>query len=69
MPRTSLNQLLGLATVDPGFCHLLLTSPEEAVQQQGIDLTPIEREVLLTITAHDLQEFSQQLLAKLESIP
>jgi len=66
MSRATINRLLALAIVDPGFCNLLLTSPVEAAQQHCIDLAPLEREVFLTITAHDLQELSQQLLEKLE---
>ncbi len=64
MSRATINQLLGLAIADPDFCRLLLASPVEAAQQQGIDLTLVEKKILLTIVAHDLQEFCQQLLAK-----
>ena len=52
-----INEILGLAIVDPTFQGKLLASPLSAVQERGFDLTPEETDILQCIHAHDLCEF------------
>lgn len=60
-----INEILGLAAIDHEFCQRLLVDPLRAAQEQGFRLTPREQSIFNTITARDLQEFSQQVLASL----
>jgi hypothetical protein len=65
MSWKTLNAILGLATVDEEFCHLLLENPLKAVVSQNFELTREEKAAIKTIAAKNLSEFSQQLMALL----
>lgn len=60
-----INEILGLAIVDPTFQNKLLASPLSAVQEQGFNLTSEEMHILQCIQTHDLCEFSQRLIEEL----
>jgi hypothetical protein len=62
-----INAILGLASVDQTFCRALLENPLQAVQAKKFALTAEEEEVFKRISARDLAEFSQMLLAHLEA--
>jgi hypothetical protein len=61
-----LNALLSAAVVNKHFCALLLTNATLALAAgyagQAFDLTPEERQLVLTIQAGSLVEFSRQLI-------
>lgn len=61
-----INQILGLAAVDKEFAQALLREPLAAVQERGFQLTAEERQAFSTISASNLQEFSQHLLQELK---
>jgi len=63
--RKIINAILGLASVDQDFCEELLKDPLQAVQAKNFELDPDEQKVFKQISAHDLYEFSQMLLALL----
>ena len=63
MSWITLNEMLGLATVNPRFLKELLAEPVAAAQAWGFDLTTSEESVLQNIVVHDLQEFSQAICA------
>jgi hypothetical protein len=67
MSRKIINAILGLASVDQAFRRELLENPLQAVQAKQFELTPEEEEIFKRISARDLSEFSQQLLAHLDS--
>jgi len=67
MSWTTINEIIGLATVDPYFCEELLLHPLFAVQEQGFELTPLEQNIFELIQAQDLSEFSQIVLDQLTS--
>lgn len=67
MTRKTINAILGLASVDQVFCQNLLENPLEAVQSKKFELSEEEQEIFKRISAHDLYEFSQALLALLDS--
>ena len=69
MSWQEINELLGLAMIDPGFRQRLLTDPLMAAKSKDFDLTEQERETLRKITAHDLSNFSQQIIVKLAPYP
>jgi len=69
MSWQEINELLGLAMIDPDFCRKLLTDPLKAANSKGFNLTERERETLCRITAHDLCNFSQQIIVKLAPYP
>lgn len=62
-----INAILGLATVDEEFCRSLLANPLAAVQSRQFTLTPEEQAVFQSISATTLEEFSQQLVARLQA--
>jgi len=64
-----INTILGLATVDEEFCRALLADPINAVKARHFILTTEEQEVFQTISAANLSEFSQQLVALLKADP
>jgi len=59
----TLNEMLGLATVNPKFQRELLAEPVAAAHAWGFDLTSSEESVLRNIVAHNLQDFSQAICA------
>jgi len=61
-----INTILGLATVDEEFRRALLADPLAAVQAQQIELTAEEQDAFRAISAGNLSEFSQQLIALLD---
>jgi len=61
----TINQILGEAIVNPDFCRDLLASPVLTIETSGWHLTEEERQVLGTIHAQSLTEFSQLLLSRL----
>lgn len=65
MSWQTINEILGLAAIDHEFCQRLLVDPLRAAQEQGFQLTSREQSVLSNITARDLHELSQQILAAL----
>lgn len=60
-----LNEILGLASIDQEFCRKLLDHPIEAIKEKGFTITREEREVLSTIQARDISDFSGHLLNRL----
>ncbi|MBV9615920.1 MAG: hypothetical protein JO011_17015 [Ktedonobacteraceae bacterium] len=58
MSWKTVNEILGLASIDSEFCRELLEKPLEAVQRRGFQLTDREREVMSKIVADNLYEFS-----------
>ncbi|MDQ2902635.1 MAG: Os1348 family NHLP clan protein [Ktedonobacteraceae bacterium] len=67
MTRKIINAILGLASVDQAFCQDLLENPLQTVQSRNFELTPEEQEVFKQVSARDLYEFSQKLLALLNA--
>lgn len=67
MSWTTLNEILGLAIVDPTFRRKLLHSPLHAIHEREFVLSPEETCVLQRFHAHDLVEFSQYILDHLGS--
>jgi len=61
----TINQILGEALINPDFCRNLLASPVQTIEISGWHLTEEERQVLETIHAQSLAEFSQLLLSRL----
>lgn len=62
MPLETMNQILGLATVDRKFAQELLEDPITAIEAHGFTLTEREKEMLLASKAKNLQELSQYIL-------
>ena len=62
MSWQTVNEILGLAAIDPDFCQKLLQEPLRAVQSQGFKLSKEEEYVFSSIKAEDIHDFSQQLL-------
>lgn len=65
MSWRTINIILGIAATDPDFFEDLKRDPQEAVSRHGLDLTPQELNVLKSISATGLAEFSQELIDKL----
>jgi hypothetical protein len=65
MSWSTVNEILGLAIVDPAFRGKLLSSPLKAVEEQGFVLTHKEVCVIQRIHARDLTDFSQQIIDNL----
>lgn len=65
MSWDTINQILGLATLDDDFCQALLLHPLSAIQQQGFQLTQSESEVIEQVSASTLCEFSRLVSARL----
>ncbi len=61
----TINQILGEAAINPDFCRELLASPVQTIEANGWHLAEEERQVLETIHAQSLTEFSQLLLSRL----
>ncbi len=65
MQHKSLNQLLCAATVNGRFCETLLHNPAKALAAGYCDhtfaLTPEERDLVLGIEAHRLEDFAAQV--------
>ncbi|HEU5378447.1 MAG TPA: Os1348 family NHLP clan protein [Ktedonobacteraceae bacterium] len=59
MPWKNINQILGLACIDPEFWRALQKDPFAAIQTQGFELTPEEMVMLSKIMTSDLDEFCQ----------
>lgn len=62
MSWSTVNEVLGLAIVDPIFRSKLLSSPLSAVQEREFDLTSEELRIIQEINARDLAEFSQCII-------
>jgi len=65
MSWQTINEFLGLATIDPNFCQALLKDPLSAIRQWGFKLTAKEEHVLKSIHAEDIAELSQKLIDQL----
>jgi hypothetical protein len=65
MSWSTVNEILGLAIVDPTFRRELLSSPLKAVEEQGFVLTLEEICVIQRIHARDLTDFSQHIIDNL----
>jgi len=65
MPWKTLNEILGLASIDSEFCQELLHQPLYAVQKKGFQLSEREREVMSKIVADNLYEFSLVVFTEL----
>jgi hypothetical protein len=63
MSWQAIDEMLGLALIDPVFCEALLREPIRAAEDQGFKLTAEEKRFFQGIRAHDLSEFSQRLIA------
>lgn len=61
-----INAILGLAATDDAFCQDLLKNPIDAIKTREFALTKVEEEKFGHISASDLSEFSQQVLALFE---
>ncbi|MBN1660140.1 MAG: hypothetical protein JXA93_17200 [Anaerolineae bacterium] len=63
MNHKSLNQLVCAATVDRHFCEMLLRDPASALAAGYLNhtfmLTPEERDLVVGIRAHALEEFAE----------
>lgn len=66
MSRKIINAILGLASVDQTFCQELIENPLQAVRAKQFVLTSEEEAMFQQISAHNLYEFSQLLLALLD---
>lgn len=65
MSWETINQILGLATLDGNFCQELLEHPVEAAQKKGFTLTQKEEEVFSQIAVTTLPELTQFVFEKL----
>jgi len=65
MSWETINQILGLATLDDAFCQALLKHPLIAIQKRGFKLTQEEKEALNQIHVDSLPEFTQLVFDKL----
>lgn len=65
MSKEILNEIIGLAMIDPVFCEQLLADPLKAAIDQGFQLTPGERAAFSQIRADTIYDFSSQVLEKL----
>ncbi len=66
MSWKTINHILGLAAVDHQFWQELKKDPLAASQARGFELTSEEEQVLSSIEASTLAEFSQRLLDELD---
>jgi hypothetical protein len=66
MSRKMINQIIGLAAIDPAFWQALQERPMETLEARGFQLTAEERAIFLKITALPFPEFCQSLLELLE---
>ncbi len=57
-----INDIIGLATINPDFCRAFLDNPTQAARAHGFTLTLEEEQVLNTIKVNDIYEFSQKLI-------
>ncbi|HET8846869.1 MAG TPA: Os1348 family NHLP clan protein [Ktedonobacteraceae bacterium] len=70
MSWQTIDDMLGLAIIDPAFREELLHSPVVAAKDRGFRLTPDEERLVETIRARDLSEFSQYIVdAKNSTLP
>ena len=69
MSWQTLNEVLIMAAVDPDFCQALLKNPVATIEAHHWKLTAKERQILASLKARDLAEFSQLLLAHLPQDP
>ncbi len=67
MSWKTVNEILGLASIDSEFCRELLEKPLDAIRKKDFDLTDREREVMGKIVADNLYEFS--LIVFTELVP
>lgn len=58
MSWKTVNEILGLASINSEFCRELLQKPLDAICKKDFDLTDREREVMGKIVADNLYEFS-----------
>ena len=65
MSWQTINEILGLATVDPVFRQALLKDPLPAIHDQGFQLTEREVQALTNVQAKDIYELSQKLIERL----
>ena len=65
MSWETINQILGLATLDDDFCQALLHEPLVAIQKRGFQLSQEEKEVFNHITAGSLPELTQLVFDEL----
>lgn len=63
MSWKAINELMGLAIVDPDFCQELLADPHAAIRKKDFDLTTKELEVIGTIRADNIAEFSKIIMS------
>lgn len=65
MSKEILNEIIGLAMIDPVFCEQLLANPQKAAVDQGFQLTPEEQAAFSQIQADTIYDFSGQVMEKL----
>ncbi len=59
------NQILGLASIDQKFRHILQDDPISATEMLGFELTPEEQKVFKECASLNFAEFCQCLLEHL----
>jgi len=65
MSWRTINQILGLASIDPTFRQYLQQDPLVATEAAGFELTAEEREVFRAGTSLGFAEFCQHVLQRL----
>jgi hypothetical protein len=65
MSWKTINQILGLASIDPEFRQTLQVDPISAAEAQGVELTREEQEVFKELSPLNFPEFCQRLLERL----
>lgn len=65
MSWKTINKIIGLASLDPGFRETLLHDPVAAIESQGFELTCEERKELQACASRTLVEFCQNVLERL----
>ncbi len=70
--KVEINRLLSAAIVSRSFCNQLLKEPQYALskgyQGETFQLTQEERNIVLSIKAHDLASFANQVLVQCDRI-
>jgi hypothetical protein len=61
----TINQILGLACIDPEFWQALQKDPVTTIRAQGFELTTHEQKVVAEAASLNLPEFCQHLLERL----
>jgi hypothetical protein len=68
MSWQTIDEMLGLALIDPVFREELLQAPLVAAKERGFKLTSDEECLVQSIRAYDLSEFSQCIVEAKNSV-